>query len=150
MEEVKFAVDSMLGRLARYLRILGYDTLYLFDDNSLIDACLEDRRILITRDKELYNRACKLNISCILIRSNNLKEQLKEVSMRIRLKFNEPRCPICNNILKTIEKSKVKDRVPEKVFVNNDKFLICDNCNKIYWYGKHWNGIRNNLRGIVL
>ncbi len=148
MEEIKFAVDSMLGKLARYLRILGYDTLYLSDDDYLLKKCLEENRVLITRDKELYNRARGLSLRCLLIRSNDLHEQLFEVYNIYGLERKRPRCPLCNGELKNISKNLIKDKVPRKVYERNETFLICNNCKKIYWYGKHWDEINKILNKI--
>ncbi len=139
----------MLGKLARYLRIMGYDTEYLHDDDELIKKSLEEKRILVTRDKVLYLKASKLNIKSILIRSSDVLNQLREiVSSNIRIKKGRPRCPLCNTKLKDVDKNRVKHLVPEKVYTHNKIFMLCENCNKIYWYGKHWIGIEKVLRDI--
>ncbi len=147
---VSFVVDEMCGKLARWLRFLGFDTLYYtshvlqVDDTSILSKAAIENRVLITRDKELHRRAVELGIKVILITSDVLKEKLKNVLL-INLGCNQivvnPRCPKCNGVLKRIPKERVKEKVPYRVYQRVNTFLECVNCGKIYWFGSHWNKI---------
>ena len=147
---ISFIVDEMCGKLARWLRLLGFDTLYYssyvsqVDDTSILSKAAIEKRVLITRDKELYHRAVELGIKVILIMSDELREKLKDVLL-INLNCNQiivnPRCPICNGVLKKIPKEQVKGRVPFSVYQRINTFLKCVNCGKIYWFGSHWDKI---------
>ena len=100
---MRFILDGMLGRLARWLRIAGYDTLYYMDmdDDSLIEESLESNRALLSRDSELIQRAKKRDIEAHLIKSEIIHEQLKQVKQEIGLTLNPSisRCPTCNGPL---------------------------------------------------
>jgi len=154
---VSFIVDEMCGKLARWLRLLGFDTLYYssyvsqVDDTSILSKAAIENRVLITRDKELHHRAVELGIKVILITSDELKEKLRNVLL-INLGCNQiivnPRCPICNGALKRIPKEQVKEKVPHNVYQRVNTFLECVNCGKIYWFGSHWNKISGILREI--
>lgn len=131
----------MLGSLARWLRILGFDTLYFRDikDNELIRIALKEQRMIITRDTGL-TRNRKLE-RIILIKSNELKGQLKELLQWIKGQGLKPRpftfCPICNGKVQPVEKTDVRDNVPEYVFLNFISFYRCSSCGQIYWEGSH-------------
>lgn len=138
----------MLGKLSRWLRILGYDTEYkIQDDKKLIQ--LMDERILLTRDKELSKKVEK----SVLIKSDDLAVQLENLSnldlIEINLDPKNSRCSKCNGELReaTYEEIKNEDEI------NSDylkRVWICKNCNQLYWKGKHWETMKNivdNLRG---
>ncbi len=141
MSEIRFIADSMLGSLAKWLRILGFDTLYLRDirDNDLIRIVREQKRILITRDKGFLKRKGIEGI--IFIESNYLKEQLDEFLLWIRAKGIKPRpyrlCPSCNGEIIPAEKALIRNDVPEYTFHSVRNFYRCINCGKIYWKGSH-------------
>lgn len=137
-----FVVDSMLGKLARWLRILGFDTLYFRDmnDEELIRIANERGSYLLTRDRELYLRASPKGV---LIREMELDGQLKEVAQVLSLhRYDLPtRCPLCNTVLKRVEKDSVAGKVPAGTLEHYSEFYICPGCGKIYWHGSHWGGI---------
>lgn len=142
---VRFIADSMLGSLARWLRILGFDTLYFRDirDNDLIRIARQQQRIIITRDTGLL-RSRKVE-RIILVRSNDLKGQLKEFLNWVEVQGLNPCpfkiCPICNGKVLPVEKSKVSNDVPEYVFLRIKTFYQCSNCGKVYWEGSHMKGM---------
>lgn len=144
MSEVRFIADSMLGSLARWLRILGFDTLYFRDitDGDLIRIARQQQRIIITRDRALSRRK---NVEGILVSSNDLKGQLKEFLQWIKGRGIKPcpftLCPICNGDIHPVDKFNVKNDVPEYVFLNTLFFYQCSNCGKVYWEGSHRKGI---------
>jgi uncharacterized protein with PIN domain len=143
----------MLGTLAKWLRIIGFDTFYAKNtttDDELLYIAENEKRTIISRDKELITRGKKKNLTTIEIISTCLDEQLSQVLTftKIDEKFVLSRCSLCNNILKVIQKSKVEGKVPEKIFENNDSFRFCDKCDKYYWRGSHYNKIINKIEEI--
>ncbi len=137
---MKFIVDTMLGRLAKWLRLLGYDTVYdsaLNDDQLFFRAHLENR-VLLTRDKQLASRV-RNELSC-LIQSEKLPDQLQQGMSNFEMNTEEyifSRCVLCNNEISEIDRNTVKRRVPEYIFETVDKFYYCESCKKIYWPGSH-------------
>ncbi len=152
---MKFIADMMLGRLARWLRLYGYDTLYgIEDDDEILRIARAEGRVLLTRDATLAERARKLGVEAILLGSNSFEEQVEELR-RYGVEFRElfpanARCPKCNGPIRPASKEEVKDRVPPTVYEKYDEFYICQNCGQIYWPGRQWREmlrIDKKLRG---
>ena len=143
---MKLLLDGMLGRLAKWLRLLGYDTTYFpdHDDNELVRLARAQGRVLLTRDRELTRRR---GLSCLLVESDDLEEQLQQVVSELNLETEQPfsRCPVCNTPLQEIEKTSVKERVPLYVFRTKEYFSLCPECDRIYWRGTHWTKIREEI-----
>lgn len=140
LQNLKFIADVMLGRLARWMRFLGFDTLYfsVISDSRLIRIAKEQDRFILTRDTRLIK--VKGLKDYLLIRSNNSFQQLHEVLDFFQLKqFNLlSRCVKCNGRLTRVsDKTEIQDSVPEFVFLNFEAFLKCNDCGKIYWEGSH-------------
>jgi len=139
--EVKFAADDMVGRLARFLRMLGFDTFYHphINDNQLIDKALKEKRIILTRDTRLIEK--ELVREYILIKSDNPKDQLFRVLDEFGLKPRKDamltRCLECNQILNDIAKEEIRDKVWPYVYDHHGDFRICPGCQRIYWRGDH-------------
>jgi uncharacterized protein with PIN domain len=149
---MKFIADVMLGRLARWMRFLGFDTLYYpnISDSRLIRVAREQDRFILTRDTRLIK--IKGVEDYLLIRANDTFEQLLEVTETLKLKQFNPlsRCVKCNGLLtRILNKSKIKDFVPEFVFLNFNVFLKCNNCGKIYWEGTHPKKFREKLNKVL-
>ncbi len=145
---MKFIVDSMLGKLAKRLRLLGHDTLFdaRLDDRELLKISKADGRIIITRDRQLSQiHGSKV----FLIKSTDLDEQLKEFHALagIRPGGSVPfsRCSECNSPVEEVSKDKVKDIVPEHVYETMDKFSYCPKCKKAYWRGTHYEKLKKEL-----
>jgi len=142
----RFAVDQMLGSLARWLRIMGYDTTYAKErtDTDILTAARSEGRILLTRDVELANRAAP---DRLLLESVDLDQQLQQVRAAFGLRADEElaRCTTCNGELVPVVKEEVRGKVPEGSFENNDRFYVCARCGKIFWRGAHWQSIRKRL-----
>lgn len=145
---MRFIADSMLGRLARWLRLLGYDTLYYpeIEDSLLLRIARENNRILLTRDTSLVkirglrqNIEKKTQIRYLLLNENNTFDQLKTVITAFNLKGFSilSRCADCNFLLKHTSKEEVKNRVPQYVYQTSDVFKECPNCGKPFWKGTH-------------
>ena len=150
-DKLRFAADSMLGTLAKWLRVMGYDALYFQrgEDVELERIALREGRTLLTRDGEIVKRG---NCPSILIRSDQLPQQLREVIAELSLKWESKaftRCLVCNLPLVQTEKEKVKNRVPPYVYHTQKRFMICPGCGRIYWPGTHWQRMTERLREIV-
>jgi uncharacterized protein len=140
---MKFLCDQMLGTLAKWLRIYGFDTYFadsLIDDSEIIKLAKKEKRVLITRDKTLVQQARKEKINVISVVSIDINEQIKTVVKTV--KFDEAlvlsRCILCNSKVTEIKKQDVEEKVPENVFINNDIFWYCKKCDKVYWKGTHY------------
>ena len=140
----------MLGTLAKWLRILGFDTFYAnaeMTDEDLLNIAKRESRIMFTRDKELIIRGKKENLTIIAIETTDLDLQLNQALKHVNIdeKSILSRCTLCNTVLDTVEKNKVQGKVPSKVFENNEKFWFCSKCNKFYWMGSHYNEMINKI-----
>jgi len=148
---IMFIADAMLGKLSRWLRLMGYDVEYKsdFEDGEIIANAAE--RIVLTRDRALFERARGEGLSTLLIRGTGIKDQLlqlqEEIGIELRDTPESSRCPLCNGELEKVEKEKVKGRVPPEVS-ENAEFWICKNCQKIYWEGSHWKKIRERVKDV--
>jgi uncharacterized protein with PIN domain len=143
----------MLGTLAKWLRILGFDTFYAnntMTDEELLHIAKNEKRTIISRDKELIIRGKKKNLTIIKIITTDLDEQLNQVLELIHIdeQYVLSRCTLCNTILKAREKSQIEGKVPEKVFENNDEFWFCKKCDKYYWKGSHYEKIIKKMEEI--
>ena len=146
-KETKFVADKMLGSLARWLRLLGYDTTYPDEDNdrALIDMAKKEDRILLTRDYEMTKRRECKEISLIFIENEGGEKQVAEVFSSLGIKPDRElmltRCSVCNSKIEEVNKSDAKSRVPPGVFEMQDKFWKCPDCGRFYWMGTHWEKI---------
>jgi len=146
----KFLVDFMLGRLAKWLRILGYDTVYAdrtFDEKLILNS-LKEGRVLVTRNKRVSSkRAWKLT----LIKDDKFPEQIKQLVLEHKLNLNKDyfftRCALCNAELKPVEdKETIRGLVPEYVFKTSQKFSRCPDCGKLFWPGTHYDLLMKTLK----
>lgn len=143
-EKPLFIVDAMLGKLAKKLRLLGYDSLYSsnMDDDKIIQLTKNENRILITKDVPLCHKAKKQQILAVQITSDDEIEQFLEINEKASfgkctVGGGSSRCPVCNGELQHIEKNDVFEKVPTGVFENMKDFWKCTKCEKIYWEGTH-------------
>jgi hypothetical protein len=142
----------MLGRLARWLRLLGFDTVYYYDisDRRLIKVAKEQRRLILTRDTRLVK--IKGIKDYLLIRANDSFQQLLEVIHALDLKdfYLLTRCVACNGQLSKVpDKKEVRDSIPDFVFHNFHVFLKCHDCGKVYWEGTHPKMFRDKLAEVL-
>jgi hypothetical protein len=142
----------MLGKLSRWLRILGHDVRYSnkLDDARLITTARREKRVLLTRDFELYKQATTKGIDTLYLEGQTGEEKLAELAERFGIDLNVDmtisRCPKCNMKVKPLSKERVQDRVEENTFLHYDAFWECPKCRQIYWQGAHWAKIRKTLK----
>ena len=145
----RFLADEMLGSLARWLRLIGQDTLYIKgeEDGRLASIAGAEGRILLTRDRLL----AASTPHSMLIRSTDLMEQLRQVLKTTDLDVDESatRCTRCNGELLRVDKGSVEDEVPEGSLRTYDEFFRCTECGAVYWKGSHWLDIRRRLDSIM-
>ena len=144
-----YIADCHLGKLAKYLRVMGFDILYFntIDDNNLIELADKQERIILTRDRALHERE---KAPTFYLKSINNLEQLQELQKQFSIKKYKllSRCIICNTLLKSVEKSKVEDKIPQKVKLYFSEFEVCPTCNRIYWHGDHYKRMMNIIDAI--
>ncbi|MHA1238207.1 MAG: Mut7-C RNAse domain-containing protein [Candidatus Odinarchaeia archaeon] len=150
VDELTFVCDNMVIRLGRWLRLLGYNT--IFGDNLTDEELLKiineknSKRILLTRDLELYKQAIKRGLDAFILTDTNYLTQLftviKKYNLRRKIEPINSRCSKCGAPLaKVADKNEIKNKVPPKVLARNHEFWRCVNCGKIYWKGKMWDNI---------
>ena len=149
---MRFIADAMLGRLAKWMRIMGFDVAYYrrIEDRELVRLALKDSRMILTRDTLLIRRK-QAEGNCFLVEGNSYKEQLKQVVKQFSLDPYRDlltRCIACNMPLAEIDKETVKESVPEYVYQNQNSFLTCPGCGRIYWPATHRDGIIKTLEEI--
>jgi uncharacterized protein with PIN domain len=142
----RFVLDTHLGKLARYLRLLGFDCLYRndFSDEELAEISSHERRILLTRDRLLLQRSIVTHGG--FIRSDDPKQQVIEVLRRFDLAGDLApltRCIRCNGLLSIVDKKRVNHRLEPKTRLYYEDFRICENCRQIYWKGSHFRKMRD-------
>jgi uncharacterized protein len=136
----RFAADVHLGRLAGYLRLAGFDTLYRNDwsDSQLVEVAVCERRIILTRDRRLLMRSAVTH--GYLVRSTAPREQLAEVIERFHLCASlQPftRCSVCNGQVAAVDKAAVLEMLPPRTARHYREFWRCGVCGRVYWRGSH-------------
>jgi uncharacterized protein with PIN domain len=148
---VKFIADGMLGKLTRWLRMLGQDVKYSnkLNDVELAVIAKKERRILLTKDSEFYQRAITKGINAFYVEGETETERLAELAERFNISLvidlKNSRCPKCNTKLRSTPKEKLADKVGKNTFTYYNDFWKCPKCGQIYWQGAHWGRIRATL-----
>lgn len=148
---MKLVTDGMLGKLTRWLRMLGHNVKYAsnLDDRTLIKIAKTERRILLTRDLELFQRATSQHAEAFLVEGKDEAERLAALSKRFNLDLqlnpDASRCPKCNAKIKPTEKEKIAEKIPSSTRTFYKKFWECPKCGKVYWQGAHWKRIIRTL-----
>lgn len=137
----KFVLDVHLGKLAAYLRMLGFDAEYgrSHSDARLAQISAAEHRILLTRDRDLLKRGCVTH--GYWVRESDSRRQLAEVTERLQLgRAMRPftRCMACNGVLKPVTKQEAEDLVPRRAFERYNDFERCERCGRVYWKGSHY------------
>ena len=148
LREPRFAADVHLGRLAGFLRLAGFDTLYRSDwaDRELVEVARREHRVILTRDRGLLMRVAVTH--GYLVRQTASRSQLEEVLERFDLRgLLRPlsRCSVCNEPVDSVEKEQVADRLQGRTARHYNEFWLCTGCGRIYWRGAHWRSLQELL-----
>jgi hypothetical protein len=152
LRESRFVADAHLGRLARYLRMLGFNTLYdsALSDRELVTISCTERRVLLTRDRELLmHRALTHGV---FVHGDRPREHLAYVLNRLDLRDScipFARCMSCNGQLEPIDRDLVLGRVPLRVTDRHQQFRWCPECGRIYWRGTHWRRMKTMVESTL-
>ena len=151
----KFIVDHNVGKLTKWLRLMGYDARFFDgrDDSHLVAVAKAEGRVILTRDTQIMKRRLitRGRLKAILIRSDEPEQQMRQVIEELALD-SESRaftiCLECNQPLAERDTDEVKELVPPYVFKTQDQFMQCPNCGRIYWRGTHWRAMTRRLEGL--
>ncbi len=150
---MKFLVDRMLGKLAKALRLLGYDAIYYQGEDltQLIRLAREQDRIILTRNTKLAPRRPEDRI--VRVANDDPKLQLRELHEKGHIAFDEEksfsRCLVCNVLLDGITRKEVDGKVPDFIFHNYQEFYRCSQCGRIYWPGSHQQNMQKRIKEIL-
>lgn len=143
----------MLGKLAKKLRLLGYDSIYSsnVEDKKLLNLAKKENRILITKDAPLVKKATKEQVATVQITKTDEIDQFLQINEQVRLSNctisgNNSRCPLCNGELGHTEQKLVLDKVPDGILERVKDFWMCKSCKKIYWEGTHIKNLQKFAR----
>jgi uncharacterized protein with PIN domain len=150
----KFIVDYMLGRLARWLLMLGYDTVYVSDgktpDMDQVAQASREGRVFVTRDTRIPAVA---GVKKIVLKDQKLENQLKQLCKELDLRPDPAlffsRCTLCNQPTQPVEKASVLASLPEKVRSLQTSFFRCPKCSKLYWTGTHVYNTKKKIEEIL-
>jgi len=152
----KFIVDHNVGKLAKWLRLMGYDALFFdgSDDSQLIATALAEGRVILTRDTQIMKRGIVTSgrLKAILIEGDKPELQICQVieSLNLDCQFQPfTICLECNQALLERSKQQVEDRVPPYVFQTQNQYMECPNCHRIYWRGTHWQAMNKKLEKLM-
>ncbi len=149
----RFLADRMVGKLAKWLRILGYDTVSLpqLSPEGVMREGRRQGRLILTRDTRLLRR--KDAPPFVFVRSDRFREQLKQVVNTLQLDPQRAlftRCAECNQVLEEVAKDEVRDRVPEYVWQTQREFRRCPECHRLYWGATHRDHVLAELHQLGL
>lgn len=146
--ELRFIADVMVGKLARWLRVLGVDVAYsnTYEDDEIIRIARDETRIVLTRDGGLASRS--EDVRCVLIESDSYKQQVGQVIREFSLKNFKvfSRCLECNVLLEEVDKETVFERVPPYVYLTQERFAVCPACKRVFWHGTHADEMLKRIR----
>jgi uncharacterized protein with PIN domain len=150
MTDVKFAADRMLGRLVKWLRIIGQDVVYgpHLTGHGLIRAARAENRLILTRDRGLKQ---KQPPAFLFIESDHYRDQLRQVDRQCGLHLEGDlftRCIECNTVLQPKPKETLETIVPPYIFSSQEKFFSCPTCRRIYWPATHHQKMLEELRNL--
>ena len=152
----RFIVDINVGKLAKWLRMIGYDTQLFdhWDDKRLIHIAMTENRIIITRDTRMMKRRVITigELKALLISSDNPDKQIQQVIKELGLNpnFNPfSLCLECNQPLEKINKEEVQDKVPPYIYRTQSQYVECPKCHRIYWQGTHWQAMVRKLERLI-
>ncbi|MCJ7579039.1 MAG: Mut7-C RNAse domain-containing protein [Candidatus Aminicenantes bacterium] len=149
---MKFAVDCMLGRLAKWLKILGFDTAYFskIEDDDLLVFAQNESRVLLTRDNGLIEKS--KNVPALFITSEKWSEQIQQVLKEFDLKGEinpNSRCIACNTVLKALPKERARNLVTPFIYKNAEVFSLCPECGRVFWKGTHLSDMEEKITKLL-
>jgi uncharacterized protein with PIN domain len=154
--EIKFIVDNNVGKLARWLRIMGYDALLFSgeDDGRMVKVALAQNRMILTKDREVMKRRLVTSgkLKAILIAGDEIEAQLQQVVEALNLDYHFSPfsiCLECNQRLIEKDRDAVQDLVPPYVFQTQKVYMECTSCHRIYWRGTHWQAMNRELEKLA-
>lgn len=148
---MEMAVDGMLGKLARWLRMMGFDTKYFnsLSDDEILRIASEEKRIILTRDYQFFRKANAHGVKAVFVEGRTHVERLANLSrllgINLEIEIEKSRCPKCNANIKPVNKEEIRDKIPASTYRTYNEFWICAGCGQVYWKGSHWNKINNTL-----
>ena len=152
----KFIVDCNVGKLTRWLRLMGYDAQFFSgsDDSQLVAAARAEGRVILSRDTRIMKRRVITSgqLKAVLIQSDEPERQIRQVidTLDLDCKFQPfTLCLECNQPLVERSKGEVKDLVPPYVFKTQSQFRQCPTCSRIYWRGTHWRAMTKRLKNFT-
>jgi uncharacterized protein with PIN domain len=153
ISSLKFIVDNNVGKLAKWLRMMGYDTLFFkgSDDSRMVSTALDEGRVILTRDTQIMKRrvVTSRRLKAILIKSDKPELQMQQVinDLNLDCQFRPfAICLECNQPLLERSKQQVEGRVPPYVFQTQNQYVECPVCHRIYWRGTHWQRMTSKLK----
>ena len=148
----RFIADHNVGKLAKWLRVMGYDTRFFdgSDDSRMIATALAENRVILTRDTGIMKRRLVTSgrLKAVLIASDEPELQMKQVLRELGLNIHYNPfilCLECNQPLVARSREQVKERVPPYVFKTQEQYMECPACHRIYWRGSHWQAMSRKL-----
>jgi uncharacterized protein len=152
ISNLKFFADNNVGKLAKWLRMMGYDTRFFngSDDSHMIAIALAEGRVILTRDTQIMRRRVVTSgqLKAILIQGDEPEQQVRQVidSLNLDCQFRPLTiCLECNQPLVPRTREQVKDLVPPYVFQTQIQYVECPTCHRIYWRGTHWQAMTRKL-----
>jgi uncharacterized protein with PIN domain len=150
--EIKFIVDNNVGKLAKWLRIMGYDALLFSgdDDGKMVKMALAQNRVILTKDSQIMKRRLVTSgrLRAVLIKDDDVKVQLQQVVETLNVDYHfKPFsiCLECNQRLQEKNKDEVGELVPPHVFKTQSLYMECPSCHRLYWRGTHWQAMTREL-----
>lgn len=151
---LRFLADCNVGRLARWLRVLGYDAVYepLLPDAQIVARALAEGRVLLTRDADMMQRKVIAGgaVRALLLRNDRVQDQVRQVLAELALEPVQPlsRCLDCNAELEPRAKAAVAGRLPPYVYATQERFSECPQCARVFWPGTHWERMRERIAAL--
>ncbi len=155
-EDWRFIADVNVGKLAKWLRILGYDTLFInpIDDDQLVEIGRQEGRVVLTKDTHISERRVVTSgqVRVVIVQGDHVAEQIRFLADHLGLRDSVDmltRCIECNAPLEPIERSRVEGAVPPYVWKTQDRYVTCPRCGKIYWAGTHWDRMHRTAKQVL-
>jgi hypothetical protein len=150
---MKFIADAMLGRLAKWMRIAGYDVEYSpqIEDAEIAERGLREERVILTRDRLLIRRKTVRN-NHFFVRGDRHREQLRQVVRHYPVDIRKQmltRCLRCNTLLVPVPRSSLRQKIPHYVFATQETFETCPSCRRIYWGATHRESMVRELSRVI-